>query len=236
MLTDRHAFILRHTRRRHPPHTPELCLHLADEVLPLWRTIEQDTGARGVAPPFWAFAWAGGQAVARYLLDHPEMVAGKRVLDFAAGSGLCAIAAMTAGACYALAADVDPYGEAAVAINARANGVRVAFTGCDLLDAVPPDADLIVAGDVCYEQPLATRVLAWLQTAHARGIGVLIGDPGRAYFPHRDLVRLADYVVPTSRDLEGVEVKRAGVFTFPPLPIGTQGATLFRQPRMRGSP
>jgi predicted nicotinamide N-methyase len=216
MLSNRRAFILQHTRLQHPPHTPELCLYLADEVLPLWTMIEQDTGTRGVAPPFWAFAWAGGQAVARYLLDHSEVVAGKRVLDFAAGSGLCAIAAMIAGAAYAVAADVDPHCEAAVAINARANRVRVAFTGCDLLDTDPPDADLIVAGDVCYEQPLATRVLAWLQTAHARGIGVLIGDPGRTYFPHRDLVRLADYAVPTSRDLEGVEVKRARVFTFPP--------------------
>ena len=124
-----------------------------------------------------------GQALACYLLDHPDEVAGKRVLDVATGSGLCAIAAMKAGAAYALAADIDVFCAAAVALNARANGVRVAFSDRDLLAAAPPDTDLILAGDICYEQPLAGRALAWLQTAHARGTRVLIGDPGRTYFP-----------------------------------------------------
>lgn len=211
----RHAFIPRHTRPRRPPHVPEVRLYLTDRIEPLWRAVEEERGERGVPPPFWAFAWAGGQAVARYLLDHPAEVAGARVVDFAAGSGLCAIAAMKAGAAGALAADVDPLSESAVALNAQANGVRVAFTGRDLLDADPPDADLILAGDVCYEQPLARRVLAWLRVAHARGTRVLIGDPGRTYFPRAGLIRLAAYQVPTTRELEDAEVKQAGVFTFP---------------------
>jgi predicted nicotinamide N-methyase len=167
-----------------------------------------------VPPPFWAFAWIGGLALARYLLDHPGEVAGKRVLDFATGSGLCAIAAMKAGAAYALAADVDAFCEAAVALNARTNGVRVAFTDRDLLDADPPETDLILAGDICYEGPLAARALAWLQAAHRRGTRVLIGDPGRTYFPREALIRLAEYEVPTTRELEDTEVKWAGVFTF----------------------
>jgi predicted nicotinamide N-methyase len=215
MLSGRRAFILQHTRLQRPPHVPELHLHLADEITPLWRMTEEERGARGGPPPFWAFAWVGGQALARYLLDHPEDVAGKRVLDLATGSGLCAIAAMKAGAAYALAADVDVFCAAAVALNAWANGVRVAFTDRDLLADAPPDTDLILAGDICYEQPLAGRALAWLQTAHARGTRVLIGDPGRSYFPRTGLIRLADYQVPTTRELEDREVKRAGVFTFP---------------------
>jgi predicted nicotinamide N-methyase len=214
MLSGRRAFILQHTRLQRLPHVPELRLHLADEIMPLWRMIEEERGARG-GPPFWAFAWAGGQALARYLLDHPDEVAGKRVLDVATGSGLCAIAAMKAGAADALAADIDVFCAAAVALNARANRVHVAFTDRDLLAAAPPDTDLILAGDLWYEQPLAGRALAWLRTAHARGTRVLIGDPGRTYFPRAGLIRLADYQVPTTRELEEGEVKQAGVFTFP---------------------
>jgi predicted nicotinamide N-methyase len=142
-------------------------------------------------------------------------VAGKQVVDFAAGSGLCALAALLAGAAGALAADIDPFCEAAVELNATANGLRVAYTGQDLLAADPPPADVILAGDICYEQPLAARVVAWLQAAHARGTRVLIGDPGRSYFPRAALVPLAAYEVPTSRELEDSVVKAAGVFTFP---------------------
>lgn len=213
-LPERRAFILQHTQLGRPPHTPELELHLAHEITPLWHLTESAPGAADL-PPFWAFAWAGGQAIARYLLDHPCEIAGMRVLDFAAGSGICAIAGMKAGAAHALAADVDPYSEAAVALNARANGVRVAFTSHDLLTGAPPAVDLIVAGDICYERPLAGRAMAWLRAAHDRGSRVLIGDPGRTYFPYRDLVRLAEYGVPTTHDLEGATVKRAGVFQFP---------------------
>ena len=178
---DRRAFILANTRLQHPPHTPELVLHLADEITPIWRMTEEALAEIGLPPPFWAFAWAGGQAIARYLLDHPAEVAGKRVLDFATGSGLCAIAALKVGAADAQGADIDPFAEAAVALNAEANGVRVAFTGDDLLAADPPTAAVILAGDICYEQPLASRALAWLHTAHTRGARVLIGQ---IYMPY----------------------------------------------------
>jgi predicted nicotinamide N-methyase len=188
----------------------------------LWRLMEQEQGGQEVPPPFWAFAWVGGQAIARYLLDHPQTVAGRRVVDFATGSGLCAIAAMRAGAAHALAADIDPICATAVAMNARANGVRVAFTNRDLLAADPPETDLILAGDVCYEEPVAARVLDWLHAAHTRGARVLIGDPGRAYFPRTGLARLANYDIPTTRDLEGVMVKRTSVFTFPAVQAGNE--------------
>jgi predicted nicotinamide N-methyase len=215
MPADPRTFILHNTRLQRPPLTPELQLYLADALTPLWQMTERELGAQGVPPPFWAFAWAGGLALARYLLDHPAEVAGRRVLDFAAGSGLCAIAARQAGAVAAQAADIDPFCAAAVALNAAANGVTVAFTGADLLAADPPAPDLILAGDICYEQPLAGRVLAWLRLAHARGTRVLIGDPGRAYFPQAELAPLAVYQVPTSRELEDAPIKQAGVFTFP---------------------
>ena len=175
----------------------------------------EDVGDLETPAPLWAFAWAGGQAVARYLLDHPDQVDGKRVLDFATGSGLCAIAARKAGAADVMAADVDVYSATVVAMNAQANGVSFEVTGSDLLDREPGEYDVIFAGDVSYEQPMAGRVLAWLQAANARGTHILIGDPGRAYFSPEGLVRLARYDVPTSRDLEGKELMSAGVFTFP---------------------
>ena len=212
--SDRADFIRRHTRLQRPPHAPELQLWLADEITPIWRRTEEELAAQGVPPPFWAFAWAGGQALARYLLDHPEEVAGRRVLDFASGSGLVAIAAMKAGAARALACDIDPFCAAAIAANAEANGVEIAFTGADLLAADPPETDVVCAGDVCYEKPMAGRVLAWLGAAHARGARVLIGDPGRTYFPREGLERLAEYAVPVTRELEDREIKRTGVWTF----------------------
>jgi predicted nicotinamide N-methyase len=214
-IADRRRFILENTRLQRPPHAPELQLYLADEVTPIWRLTEEALGAMGLPPPFWAFAWAGGQALARYLLDHPAEVAGKRVVDFATGSGMVAIAAMKAGAAFALAADIDDFCAAAVALNAAANGVKVAYTAENLLERPPPEADLILAGDICYEKPLAEQVSAWLRTAHDRGTRVLIGDPGRSYFPKDALVRLAEYRVPTTRELEDQEIKRTGVFTFP---------------------
>ncbi|HXQ15164.1 MAG TPA: methyltransferase [Caulobacteraceae bacterium] len=214
-LAARRAFILANTRLQSPPHTPELRLHLADEVTPIWRLTEEELGELGLPPPFWAFAWAGGQALARYLLDHPAEVAGKRVVDFATGSGLVGIAAMKAGAAQVLAADIDPFCAAAVALNAKANSVAVAFTDANLLDAAPPAADLILAADICYEQPLAERVMAWLAAARAAGTRVLIGDPGRSYFPKSGLVQLAEYRVPTSRELEDAEIKRTSVWALP---------------------
>ncbi len=215
-IADRRQFILDNTRLQRPPHAPELLLHLADEITPIWRLTEEELGDLGLPPPFWAFAWAGGQALARYVLDHSQEVAGKRVLDFATGSGLVAIAAMKAGARSALGADIDDFCGAAVALNAAANGVEIAYTPGDLLNDPAPDVDVILAGDICYEKPMADRVLAWLRAAHDRGVRVLIGDPGRSYFPKSGLLQLAEYRVATTRELEDQEVKRTGVFTFPP--------------------
>ncbi len=213
MIADHREFILKHTRLQVPPHTPELRLHLATEIEPIWRRTEEELQQQGLEPPFWAFAWAGGQALARYLLDHPEEVRGKRVLDFATGSGLVAIAAMKAGAASALGADIDPFCQAAVALNAAANGVEVGFTGEDLLHSPPPEADVICAGDICYAWPLADRVMNWLEAGRAGGARVLIGDPGRAYLPREGLTALASYEVQTTRELEDREVRRTGVFT-----------------------
>lgn len=212
----RRAFVLENTRLQHPPHTPELVLRLADEITPIWRMTEEALEQIGLPPPFWAFAWAGGQALARYILDHPDIVAGKGVIDFASGSGIVGIAAAKAGAARVLAADVDPFCGAALAANAEANGVSCEFTDQDLLDTPPPAwADVILAGDICYEKPLAARVMAWLGEARGAGKTVLIGDPGRSYFPREGLRKLAEYQVPTTRELEDMEVKKTAVWTLP---------------------
>ena len=213
---ERRAFILANTRLQRPPHTPELELRLADEVTPIWRMTEEALEEIGLPPPFWAFAWAGGQALARYVLDAPGVVAGKRVVDFASGSGIVGVAAMLAGARDVLCADVDAFCGAALALNAAANGVACAFTETDLLDAPAPAwAEVILAGDICYEKPLAERVLAWLGAARAAGAAVLIGDPGRSYFPRTGLTRLAEYQVPTTRELEDMAVKKTSVWAMP---------------------
>jgi predicted nicotinamide N-methyase len=214
-LEGRRAFILENTRRQPPPHTPELILHLADEITPIWKMTEEALEELGLPPPFWAFAWAGGQALARYILDNPDIVAGKRVVDFATGSGIVAIAAMKAGAASVLAADIDGYCHAAVSLNAQANGVAVAFTDVNLLDAPPPAADVLLAGDICYEKPMAEAVMAWLAQGRAAGATVLIGDPGRTYFPMDGLEKLAEYQVETTRELEDMAVKRTCVWTLP---------------------
>ena len=215
MIVDQREFILANTRPQRPPHTPEIVLHLADEVTPIWRMTEEALGEIGVPPPFWAFAWAGGQALARYVLDDPETVRGKRVIDFAAGSGIVGIAAMKAGAAACLCADVDGFCAAAVALNAEANEVTLAFTAENLLDRPPPgDVELILASDISYEKPLAERVRSWLAEAHARGVTVLLGDPRRSYFSTEGLSPLAEYQVETTRELEDFAVKRTGVWTF----------------------
>ncbi|MFJ6025092.1 class I SAM-dependent methyltransferase [Brevundimonas sp. NPDC092305] len=211
-MPDAPAFIRDNTRLQPVPHAPEISLWLADEITPIWRLTEEELGELGLPPPFWAFAWAGGQALARWLLDNPGEVAGQRVLDFATGSGLVGVAAMKAGAASALCADIDPFCEAAVTLNAGANAVDLTFTGLNLLDTPPPDVDVICAGDVCYEKPMTERVLAWLQAAKAHGTRVLIGDPGRTYFPREGLTFLAEYRVPTTRELEDQEIKRAAVW------------------------
>ena len=213
MISDPDAFILANTRLQPVPHAPEISLWLADEVTPIWRLTEEELGQMGLPPPFWAFAWAGGQGLARWLLDNPAEVAGKRVLDLAAGSGLVGIAAMQAGAASVLCADIDPFCGAAVGLNAAANGVSLDFTDADLLDAPAPGVDVICAGDVFYEQPMAGRVLSWLSAAAGRGVRVLVGDPLRTYFPKQGFERLAEYAVPTTRELEDDAVKRTRVWT-----------------------
>ncbi len=195
---------------------PELALHLADEVTPLWRLTEEALGALGLPPPFWAFAWAGGQGLARYLLDHPATVRGRTVLDFATGSGLVAIAAGLAGAARVEGADLDPFAAAAFALNAAVNGVSASYLAQDLLEAPPPQVDVVLAGDVFYERPMAVRILPWLEAAQARGSRVLVGDPGRSYFPKARFERLVAYEVAVSRELEDDAVKRTGVYALKP--------------------
>jgi predicted nicotinamide N-methyase len=195
-------FIQSNTAIVAPPLVPEIRLHLATEVTPIWQASEETLAQGAVPPPYWAFAWAGGQALARYLLDHPEQVAGRFVVDFGAGSGLVAIAAAKAGAEFVLAAEVDHFAAAAIAANSALNGVAVTVTTADLIDGADPRWEMITAGDVCYEQPMARRVAQWLAALAGRGSLVLLGDPGRAYLPANGLGERARYVVPTSRELE----------------------------------
>lgn len=214
-IPDPAAFILANTRLQAVPHTPGISLWLADEITPIWRMTEEELGEIGLPPPFWAFAWSGGQGLARWLLDNPSEVLGKTVIDFATGSGLVGIAAMKAGAASVTGADIDPFCAAAVALNAGANGVEMGFTDRNLLDATPPEVDVICAGDVCYEKPMTERVLDWLGQARANGTRVLIGDPHRTYFPKEGLELLAEYQVPTTRELEDFAIKRSSVWAMP---------------------
>jgi predicted nicotinamide N-methyase len=195
-------FVLRNTTISTPPLVPEVPLRLATEVTPIWQATEETLARRGLPPPYWAFAWAGGQALARYLLDHPEVVTGRRVLDFGSGSGLVAIAAAKAGAALVLAAEIDPFAAAAIAANAALNDVCVAVTTDEQLGGTDPPWEVITAGDVCYEREMADRVTAWLRVWAGSGRLVLLGDPGRAYLPTAGLVERGRYVVPTSRELE----------------------------------
>jgi len=201
-------FIRANTALAAPPLVPEIELHLATEVLPLWRKTEEELAEIGLPPPYWAFAWAGGQALARYVLDNPALVRGRRVLDIGAGSGLVGIAAAKAGAASVLAADIDRYACAAIALNAAANGVDIAVTPDDVI-GVPGDWEVILVGDLFYERPLAERLLAWLAPLHAP---VLMGDPGRSYFPKQGVEPLARYKVETSRDLEDRDIRDTGVW------------------------
>ena len=212
-VIDLAAFIRANTSVIAPPLVPEMRLHLAHEAVPIWQKTEDELGEIGLPPPFWAFAWAGGQALARHVLDRPEQVAGRRVVDLASGSGLVGIAAKLAGAASVLAADIDLFAVAAIAINAELNEVAVEITGEDLLAAPPPAADVILVGDLFYEKGLAARCFDWLKQAKEQGSLVLIGDPGRNYLPRAQLQSLAEYAVPVSRDLEDAEIKRTGVWT-----------------------
>jgi predicted nicotinamide N-methyase len=210
--TDWRAFIRDNTKRLAPPLVPEIQLHLAEESLPIWRKTEEELGELNVPPPYWAFAWAGGQALARYLLDNPQLSAGRRVVDLGAGSGLTAIATMRAGAARALAADIDAVALVATALNAAANGVEVATTAEDLLAARPGHFDLILVGDLFYERQLAERVLGYIEAAVQSRAVVLIGDPQRNYFPKGKFTHVAEYGVPVTRELEDALIKRTAVW------------------------
>lgn len=211
MISDIPAFIRENTRVLAPSHVPELALHLADDAVSLWELTEERLGELGLPPPFWAFAWAGGQALARYVLDHPETVRGKSVMDVASGSGLVAIAAMKAGAASALAIDIDAFASHAAILNAELNGVAVEVSDADPVGR-PTEADVILVGDLFYDRDLAPRVLAWLIAMQAEGKTVLIGDPGRTYLPREKLEQIAAYDIPVTRALEDAEVKRAAVW------------------------
>ena len=210
-MSERRDFIRANTELIAPPLVPEIVLHLASEVVPLWRKTEEELQAEGIPPPFWAFAWAGGQALARYVLDHPEIVRGKSVLDFGAGSGLVGLAAMKAGAAAVLCADTDAFAAAVIALNAEANAVTLASTTDDVIGE-SGGWDVILVGDMCYERPLAERLLAWLKARADAGATVLLGDPGRSYFPKTGVEQRALYRVETTRELEDREIRETGVY------------------------
>ncbi len=191
---------------------PELRLHLATELTPLWLATEASLEQSGLPPPYWAFAWVGGQALARHLLDHPSLARGRRLLDFAAGSGVAGIAAAKAGAASVAASELDPLALAALALNAQANDVTLDLLAEDVTEGGDRGWDLVLAGDVCYERPMAERAAAWLARLAASGVEVLLADPGRAYLPKSGLVELARYMVPTTRELEDRDAREAVVY------------------------
>ena len=213
-ISDPQTFIRANTRVRPVPLVGEISLYLADEAVPLWKKTEEQLNEEGLPPPFWAFAWAGGQALARYVLDHADCVRGKHVLDLASGSGLVAIAACKAGAREVTAADIDAFALEAVGLNAEANDVELICLGDDLLSRHTFEHwDVVLAGDIFYERDTAARALAFVTRQAARGATVLIGDPGRSYLPKEQLTMLAEYSVPVTRELEDNEIKRTAVWT-----------------------
>ena len=211
-IEDPAGFVRANTEPQRPPLVPEIELHLASEIVPLWQASERELAETGLPPPFWAFAWAGGQALARYILDQPEVTAGKRVLDFACGSGIQGIAAARAGARSVAAADIDPFARAAVRLNAALNGVELSILEEDILGRADGDWDLVLAGDVCYEAPAAADIEAWLCRLADEGATVLLGDPGRSYLPKKGLERIISYGVKTSRELEDTDLRNAVVW------------------------
>lgn len=206
-------FVRANTSLLRPPHVPEIVLHLADDAHALWHRTEEELVEIGLPPPFWAFAWAGGQGLARHVLDHPETVRNKRVLDFASGSGLVAIAARLAGASKVIACDIDPFALPAMVLNAEANGVTISPLRADLI-GTDDGWDVVLAGDVFYDRAFAERLLPWFATLRRRGADIVVGDPGRSYLPKHGLAPLAEYAVPVTRTLEDADVKRTTVWRF----------------------
>ena len=210
-ITDRTGFIQAETRLLPVPHAPEIRLHVADEATALWQKTEEELGVIGLPPPFWAFAWAGGQALARYVLDHPDLVRGRHVLDVASGSGLVAIAAAMAGAARVEASDIDAFAAAAIALNAAANGVAVEPRLGDLL-GTDQGWDVVLTGDIFYERDISARMWPWLRALEERGATVLIGDPGRSYLPKDKVTEIATYRVRVTRELEDQDIKLSRVW------------------------
>jgi predicted nicotinamide N-methyase len=207
-------FIRAHTTIGRAPLVPELTLRLASEITPIWHATETWLAAVNIAPPFWAFAWPGGQAAARHLLDYPALAAGKRVLDFACGGGLAGLAACRAGAARVEANDIDPLATAAACLNAADNGLTLAILNGDMVGS-PCRWDLILAGDICYEAPMVRHILPWLR-AMAEQTEVWVADPGRAYLPGEGLENLAEYNVPTSLELEDQPQRRTVLYRLRP--------------------
>lgn len=212
MMIDNTGFIIANTRLLTTSLVPEISLHLAEESLPIWRKTEEELGEIGLPPPYWAFAWAGGQALARYILDNAGPFAGRRVIDIGAGSGIGAIAAAKTGAAAVAASDIDALAVAAIGLNAAANGVTIVATADDWLGGHAPTADIVLVGDLFYERALAEQVIAFVRAAAARGSLVLVGDPRRSYFPTDSFTAVAQYEVPVTRELEDAEIKRAAVW------------------------
>jgi predicted nicotinamide N-methyase len=217
---DLRAFVRRHTRLKLVPGVSGVRLHQADDVTAVWNAVGRELARSDPPLPFWAFAWSGGLAIAHYLLDHPDVVEGRSVLDIGTGSGLCAIVAASLGATDVRAADIEPLSAAAVAINARANGIRVGFSGRDMLAEPPSSVDVVLAGDICYEETMTRRMLDWLSRAAAGGARVFVGDPGRTYLPP-GLERVASYRVHTSREIEDSERKIAAVYSLAGVQVTT---------------
>jgi predicted nicotinamide N-methyase len=227
-IVDPATFIRRETRLLAPPLVPEVRLHLADEAIDLWHRTEEELGTLGLPPPYWAFAWAGGQALARHVLDNPGLVRGRTVLDFAAGSGVVAIAAALSGAARVVASEIDRFSLAAIGVNAAENRVTVEVDGHDYTGGGADGFEVVLAGDVFYEKPMADRVLPFLRSAHRRGALVLFGDPGRSYIPREGVEPISLYEVPVTRALEDSDIKRTRVWRFVD-PVGEAAEPEFRR-------
>jgi predicted nicotinamide N-methyase len=210
------VFVRQNTAIAAPPLVPEIRLHLATEMTPIWQATEESLAKNGLPPPFWAFAWPGGQALARYLLDNPDVVRGREVLDIGSGSGIVAIAAAKAGASRVTAAEIDHFAAAAIALNTLLNGAMVTVETRDLLDRAAAGWGVALAGDICYEEPMSSRALTLLRRIAARGRLALLGDPGRSYLPKDGLIELARYEMPTSRELEANDTSEGVVWQILP--------------------
>jgi predicted nicotinamide N-methyase len=215
-ISDPRAFIKAETKVKPVPHAEEIRLYLADEAMDLWQKTEEELGEMGLPPPFWAFAWAGGQALARYVLDTPDLVAGKSVTDFACGSGLVGIAALLAGAKSCHAVDIDSFAIEATLLNAGLNGVTLSAEQADITGGNPLETDLFFCGDVFYDKTMTDKVLAFLDRTLDRGTAVLVGDPGRSYLPKKRLELLVTYHVPVVGALEDNEIKKTSVYRLLP--------------------